>query len=53
VARNQPASRSGPQAIVLPSVRSSVSASTCSPKVPAPWWFLPWTSFAIAPPSVT
>ena len=28
-------------------------ASTFVPNVPARWWFLPWTSLATAPPSVT
>ena len=26
---------------------------TWQPKVPATWWFLPWMSLAMAPPSVT
>ena len=37
----------------FPSERSSVRASTWEPKVPRRWWFLPWTSLAMAPPRVT
>jgi hypothetical protein len=52
VARNQSGFCSGPQAMRLPSLRSSSMCRTWSPKVPAPWWFLPCTSLAIAPPTV-
>ena len=32
---------------------ASVNASTCAPNEPSTWWLLPWTSDAIAPPTVT
>ena len=36
-----------------PSERSSSSRRTCAPNVPARWWFFPWMSLAIAPPTDT
>ncbi|WKK72876.1 hypothetical protein Q0F99_08385 [Rathayibacter oskolensis] len=36
-----------------PSLRTSVNDTTWRPSVPAEAWFLPCTSFAIAPASVT
>lgn len=53
VAANQSACSRGPQTMRSPSVRVSTMRSTCPPKVPATAWFLPCTSFAIAPPTVT
>ncbi|CAM5447240.1 hypothetical protein STANM309S_05646 [Streptomyces tanashiensis] len=38
---------------IPPSAVRSSSAVTCRPKEPEPWWFLPWMSAAIAPPTVT
>lgn len=36
-----------------PSAVSSSSESTCRVKDPDTWWFLPWMSAPIAPPTVT
>ena len=36
-----------------PSAVSSSIERTWLPKLPALWWFLPWMSQAIAPPTVT
>ncbi|XHO03206.1 hypothetical protein ACEQUB_00064 [Ralstonia syzygii] len=35
-----------------PSLRARPRRRTCRPNVPRTWWFLPWTSLAMAPPSV-
>ena len=43
----------GEQRSVSPEEVRSVSSSTCRPNVPSTWWFLPWTSAARAPPTVT
>jgi len=37
--------------VPVPSTRSS--QRMCRPIAPSTWWFLPWTSAAIAPPTVT
>src|SRR5207253_2224594 len=44
---------SGPISLACPSERSSSRRRTCAPNVPARWWFLPWMSLAIAPPTDT
>jgi hypothetical protein len=36
-----------------PSLRARSSATTWRPKLPKRWWFLPCTSWAMAPPTVT
>ena len=51
VARNSGAS--GVSSSVSPEERCSSSRVTKRPKVPAAWWFLPCTSFATAPATVT
>ena len=33
--------------------RAASARVTCAPKQPSRWWFLPWTSAATIPPSVT
>jgi hypothetical protein len=53
VAAKRSALREGEHSTRLPSERSSSKARTWHPNVPARWWFLPWTSLAIAPPIVT
>ena len=49
--------RSGSDAAVitrtLPSASSISISLTWAPNVPSTWWPLPWTSLAIAPPTVT
>ncbi len=44
---------SGRRVSTRPSATSRSSDATWSPKLPAEWWFLPWTSQPIAPPTVT
>ncbi len=44
---------SGTQTIRSPLERRSSSRVTWAPNVPARWWFLPWMSFAMAPPTET
>ena len=53
VASNRSGSTSGDASTMAPVPTRSRSRRTCRPKVPALWWFLPWTSEATAPPSVT
>ena len=53
VASNQRTFSAGLQDRRLPSERSRSKPSTWLPKVPARWWFLPCTSLAIAPATVT
>ncbi len=36
-----------------PSASIISSSRTCQPNVPSTWWFLPWMSLAMAPPTVT
>jgi len=43
----------GEQSFRDPSERINSNRRTWLPKVPAMWWFLPWMSFAMAPPTVT
>ena len=43
----------GEQFMRVPSLRASSKDSRWRPKVPARWWFLPCTSLAMAPPTVT
>ncbi len=52
----QNSSDSGPSGSTRRTSPVPVSRSietTWSPKLPALWWFLPWMSFAMAPPMVT
>ena len=49
VARSRPACKSG----AAPSERMRAKRVTWRPKVPATWWFLPCTSLAMAPPTLT
>ena len=51
--RTAPGSRSGPSSSTVPSASCSQVASTWFPKLPSTWWFFPWMSAAIAPPTVT
>ena len=53
VAQNSSGWSDGETTIVDPSARASVTDSTWSHHEPARWWFLPWMSAAIAPPTVT
>jgi hypothetical protein len=53
VAQNSAGSDSGLTRCTDPSATSRSSQRTCWLKVPATWWFLPWMSAAIAPPTVT
>ena len=46
-------SPSGVRVRTLPSAVSRSMDSTWLPKLPALWWFLPWMSQAMAPPTVT
>ena len=54
VAQNK--SASGPSGVRVRTCASAVSRSierTWLPKLPALWWFLPWMSQPMAPPTVT
>src|SRR6185437_7632620 len=54
VAQNSSASSpSGAMVRTVPSAMSRSIDRTWLPKLPALWWFLPWMSQAIAPPTVT
>src|SRR4051794_8204181 len=53
VAVNSSASDSRVTVRRSPSGVTSSNASTWAEKAPSAWWFLPWTSAASAPPSVT
>ena len=54
VAQNSSASSpSGVSVRTWPSAVSRSIDTTWLPKLPALWWFLPWMSLAIAPPTVT
>ncbi len=37
----------------VPNGVARVSSVTCRAKLPSRWWFFPWTSAAMAPPTVT
>ena len=52
VAQNSSASCSG-DTVHAPVGVTSVIRTTCLAKLPSRWWFFPWTSAAIAPPTVT
>ena len=43
----------GPTSTTEPSASRSRSDSTDEPNEPSRWWFLPWMSLAMAPPTVT
>ncbi len=53
VAQNSSRRSSGPVSTIEPSARSSVRRVTLDPNDPSTWWFLPWMSLAMAPPTVT
>ena len=53
VAANNSGRSVGPQSSRSPELRTSSRRVTWCPKVPARWWFLPCTSLAMAPPTVT
>ena len=53
VARKSPAFSVALHRRSSPFASASVSDSTWLPNVPSRWWFLPWTSAAIMPPTVT
>src|SRR5262245_37193485 len=50
---NSDSGPSGVSALISPSAVSRSIDRTWLPKLPALWWFLPWMSQAIAPPTVT
>ncbi len=52
VAQNSSASSSG-VTILVPVGVASTMLVTCRAKLPSQWWFLPWMSDAIAPPTLT
>ena len=52
VAQKSSGSWSGPTSTTPAGVRRR-SEWTCWAKEPSRWWFLPWTSAAMAPPTVT
>jgi len=52
VAQNRSGSTSGPT-VLAPVGVTRRSEATCSQNAPSRWWFLPWTSAAMAPPTVT
>ena len=43
----------GDSSTTVPSARSSDRRATLEPNEPSTWWFLPWMSLAMAPPTVT
>jgi hypothetical protein len=53
VAQNRSGSCCGPTRWTWPSAVSRSSQRTCCEKLPAMWWFSPWMSAAMAPPTVT
>ncbi len=53
VAQNSSGRSSGEVSTIEPSARSSRRPSTLDPNEPSRWWFLPWMSLAMAPPTVT
>ena len=53
VAQNSSGLASGATRRTWPSAISRSKERTCRAKLPARWWFLPWMSAAIAPPTVT
>ncbi len=53
VAQNSSGSAPGVTRRSRPSASSRSKEGTCRAKLPATWWFLPCTSAAIAPPTVT
>ncbi len=53
VAQNSSGSQSGVTRRTCPSEVSRSNSGTWTAKLPATWWFLPCTSAAIAPPTVT
>ena len=53
VARNHSGFSVAEHSRCAPSERTSSKRGIWHPKVPATWWFFPWTSLAIAPPTVT
>ncbi len=53
VAQNSSGRRSGPSSTTEPSASSSDRRCTWLPNDPSTWWFLPWMSLAMAPPTVT
>ena len=53
VAQNSSGRTSGDVSTIDPSASSSRSRSTLEPNEPSTWWFLPWMSLAMAPPTVT
>ena len=53
VAQKRSGSVSGLSVTRSPRPSTTVMRETCDPKVPSTWWFLPCTSAAMAPPTVT
>ena len=53
VAQNRSGRTSGESSTVVPSASSNDIRRTWLPNEPSTWWFLPWMSLAIAPPTVT
>ena len=53
VAQNRSGSLSGDRTTSSPRPSMSVMRDTCDPNVPSTWWFLPCTSAAMEPPTVT
>ncbi len=53
VAQKSSDSSSGPQVTTRPSATSSSTRRMWSANEPSTWWFLPWMSQAMAPPTVT
>ena len=52
VAQNRSASLSG-DTVKVPAGVTSVISTTWRAKLPSRWWFFPWTSAAMAPPTDT
>ena len=53
VAQNRSVSCVGDSSRIVPSASSNDIRTTLDPNDPSRWWFLPWMSLAMAPPTVT